>query len=64
MIDAAKLLAAHSLASQSGPAAAADVERQANEPAPRQFPLAGRGQLRPLADPARKNAEENNDADR
>lgn len=62
MIDAVKLLAAHALASQ--PAGTVDAEGRINEPAPRQFPLAGRGQLRPLADPARKNAEENNAADR
>jgi hypothetical protein len=59
MIDAARLVAAHEQALRR-----AEVEAAANEPPPRQFPLAGRGQLRPLTDPARKNAEENNVADR
>jgi hypothetical protein len=58
MIDAAKLLAAHTLASQ--PEAVADrMQTSQNEPPPRRFPLAGQGQLRPLADPGRQTPESN-----
>jgi len=54
MINAAELLAAHAGAE----GAAADVGTQPIlAPAPRQFPLAGQAEVRPLADPTRAGGQ-------
>lgn len=52
MIDAKALVAAHEAnkaALQEG------AQGESADPAPRQFPLAGKSEVRPLADPSRQN---------
>lgn len=51
MINAAELLAAHAQLDRSAGAAGDSTVHTA--PAPRQFPLAGQAEVRPLADPSR-----------
>jgi hypothetical protein len=54
MINAAELLAAHAQLDRS---TGANGDSSANTvPAPRQFPLAGQAEVRPLADPSRTGA--------
>jgi hypothetical protein len=51
MINAAELLAAHARLDRG--ASAPDEGRPADDQPPRQFPLAGQAEVRPLADPSR-----------
>lgn len=55
MIDAAALVAAHAAHQAETDAAEAEQRRADEVTSARQFPLAGQGNLRPLADPARLN---------